>query len=56
MTAWTLVGGLMLISAVTLTILSVVRLDGRFRGEQQGLPANPDEGHGSESDLHPTGT
>jgi hypothetical protein len=56
MTAWTLVGGLMLISAVTLTILSVVRLDGRFRGEQQGLPANPDDEHADEAGLHPSGT
>jgi len=41
MTAWTIVGALMLISVVTATIFSVVRLDDHFRDEQQGHPVGP---------------
>jgi len=56
MTTWTICGGLMLIGSVIVTSLLVVSLDGRFRGEQQGLPANPDDEHANEADFHPRGT
>lgn len=37
MTAWTILGALVFISAVTVTICSVVRLDDHFRDEQHRL-------------------
>lgn len=49
MTAWTLLGALVFVSAVIVAILSVVRLDDRFRDEQHGFPTkgnDPDPGPG----------
>ena len=55
MTAWSIVGALVFISAVTVTILSVVRLDGHFRDEQHGYPMeenDPEAGPGSHVSPH----
>lgn len=38
MTAWAILGAMVLLGVVTATILGVVRLDEHFRDEQQGHP------------------
>ena len=38
MTAWAILGAVVLLGVVTATVFSVVRLDEHFRDEQQGHP------------------